>query len=180
MATPSKKYPDSWPTLKAAVHHRAGHRCEKCGLPNRAVGYRDAEGGFHPASGSVRLDAAGRGRHPDGQRLTHAEAQAVADDLNGYASADPNAGLRKDAVDAGGRHWFVVQLSTAHLDHDAENPDVSVDRLRAWCQRCHNRYDQPHRQQNAARTRAAKRAKDRRPVVGAAAARPAPPEDRPS
>ena len=45
-----------------------------------------------------------------------------------------------------------VVLTIAHLDHMPENSDR--DNLRAWCQRCHNKYDQPHRQKNAALTRA--------------------------
>ena len=36
-----------------------------------------------------------------------------------------------------------VVLTIAHLDHDAENWDVSDDRLAALCQRCHLRYDMP-------------------------------------
>lgn len=35
-----------------------------------------------------------------------------------------------------------VVLTIAHLDHNPENWDVQDDRLRAWCQRCHLRYDQ--------------------------------------
>ena len=45
-----------------------------------------------------------------------------------------------------------VVLTVAHLDHDPGNSDPA--NLRAWCQRCHNRYDAPHRRKNAARTRA--------------------------
>jgi hypothetical protein len=47
----------------------------------------------------------------------------------------------------------VVVLTVAHLDHQPENCDER--NLRALCQRCHNRYDQPHRQRNAATTRRA-------------------------
>ena len=36
-----------------------------------------------------------------------------------------------------------VVLTTAHLDHTPENCDPA--NLRAWCQRCHNRYDAPMR-----------------------------------
>lgn len=36
-----------------------------------------------------------------------------------------------------------VILTTAHLDHNPENNDLS--NLRAWCQRCHNTYDAPMR-----------------------------------
>ncbi len=35
----------------------------------------------------------------------------------------------------------VVILTIAHLDHDHANETVKDDRLRAWCQRCHLRYD---------------------------------------
>ena len=34
-----------------------------------------------------------------------------------------------------------VILTIAHLDHDSENWQVSDDRLRALCQKCHNNYD---------------------------------------
>lgn len=44
-----------------------------------------------------------------------------------------------------------IVLTIAHLDHTPENNDPA--NLRAWCQRCHNRYDAPHRRRNAARTR---------------------------
>lgn len=36
-----------------------------------------------------------------------------------------------------------VVLTIAHLDHTPEN--CSDDNLKALCQRCHNRYDMPHR-----------------------------------
>ncbi|MEM9600271.1 MAG: hypothetical protein AAF926_04540, partial [Pseudomonadota bacterium] len=44
-----------------------------------------------------------------------------------------------------------VVLTIAHMDHDPSNSDDT--NLRAWCQRCHNVYDLPHRRKNAARTR---------------------------
>ncbi len=47
-----------------------------------------------------------------------------------------------------------VILTIAHLDHNPTNSDYN--NLKAWCQRCHNKYDQPHRQKNAARTRRSK------------------------
>ena len=34
-----------------------------------------------------------------------------------------------------------IVLTTAHLDHDKLNHDVSIDRLRDLCQRCHLLYD---------------------------------------
>lgn len=52
-----------------------------------------------------------------------------------------------------GRKVIKIVLTVAHLDHDAENPNPDPERLRFWCQACHNRYDVEHR----AKTRAAKR-----------------------
>jgi hypothetical protein len=48
-----------------------------------------------------------------------------------------------------------VVLTVAHLDHDAGTNNL--ERLRAMCQLCHNRYDSKHRQANAAETRRRKR-----------------------
>lgn len=55
-----------------------------------------------------------------------------------------------------GSEYYVLKtveivLTIAHLDHQPENCDP--DNLRAWCQRCHNRYDAPHRRRNAAARR---------------------------
>lgn len=38
-----------------------------------------------------------------------------------------------------------IVLTVAHLDHDKHNHAVSIDRLRALCQRCHLAYDLKHR-----------------------------------
>ena len=47
-------------------------------------------------------------------------------------------------------------LTLAHWDHCPETREESL--LRAWCQRCHNAYDQPQRQRHAAQTRQAGKA----------------------
>jgi hypothetical protein len=44
-----------------------------------------------------------------------------------------------------------VVLTIAHMDHDETHADP--ERCRALCQRCHNKWDAPHRQKNAAKTR---------------------------
>lgn len=44
-----------------------------------------------------------------------------------------------------------VVLTIAHMDHDETHADEK--RCRALCQRCHNKWDAPHRQRNAAITR---------------------------
>ena len=47
-----------------------------------------------------------------------------------------------------------IVLTVAHLDHTPANCDPS--NLKAMCQRCHLRYDVPHHQKNARRTRRGK------------------------
>lgn len=47
-----------------------------------------------------------------------------------------------------------VVLTIAHMDHDETHADP--ERCRALCQRCHNKWDAPHRRVNAAHTRRAK------------------------
>ena len=34
-----------------------------------------------------------------------------------------------------------IVLTIAHLDHDKQNHDISLDRLKALCQKCHLQYD---------------------------------------
>ena len=46
-----------------------------------------------------------------------------------------------------------VVLTIAHLDHDKRNPDPDLERLRAWCQRCHLKYDLPRHMANRRRNR---------------------------
>lgn len=45
----------------------------------------------------------------------------------------------------------LVVLTVAHLDHQPENCGEPGNRpnLKAWCQRCHLKYDQPHHQANS-------------------------------
>ena len=66
-------------------------------------------------------------RMPDGQFLFH----HIAKQKYQY---------EHDIFLAGGRRTRIV-LTIAHLDHDETNHNVSIDRLRALCQRCHLRYD---------------------------------------
>ena len=39
-------YPPDWKDIRARILERAAHRCEQCGVANRAVGYRTADGEF--------------------------------------------------------------------------------------------------------------------------------------
>lgn len=53
-------------------------------------------------------------------------------------------GSEVDAMVLDGVKFTMIVLTTAHLDHDKLNHDVSIDRLRDLCQRCHLQYDMQH------------------------------------
>lgn len=45
------KYPPNWKTeIRPSILKRAGDRCERCGVKNYAIGYRDEDGKFHQVS----------------------------------------------------------------------------------------------------------------------------------
>ena len=56
-----------------------------------------------------------------------------------------------DYIDPLSTSYARVVLTIGHLDHVPEN--CADDNLRAWCQRCHLRYDQANHQRNARATR---------------------------
>jgi 5-methylcytosine-specific restriction endonuclease McrA len=43
-------YPADWPAIRQRILERAGNRCERCGLLNGALGYRDMRGRWVPAT----------------------------------------------------------------------------------------------------------------------------------
>lgn len=145
------KYPLDWKQIRERVFRRAGGRCERCGVPQYAVGYRDGEGRFNPLAGNGPCDAAGQGKSwPNFQPLTYREAQE-------FAEVQNCCGDGKRQYDDDGNHWFVVVLTVAHLNHSLESHDEAG--LALLCQRCHNRHDTQHRAGNAAETRRNKRAR---------------------
>lgn len=80
---------------------------------------------------------------------------------DGWAGWFDAAGEPICEPDHDGREIRVV-LTIAHLDHTPENCDPS--NLRAWCQRCHLRYDREHHAKNAAATRARRKASGTLPL----------------
>lgn len=134
------KYPADWKERRARILTRARHRCEQCGLPNYAVGYRTDKGSFIPLAGNLICDAAGRGRDAEnGYRLlTPSKAREFVEHYN-------DCGAGRLACDGSGNRWFFVVLTIAHLDHDATNHAVADERLAALCQQCHNRLDMKER-----------------------------------
>lgn len=125
------RYPKNWKQISAdLIHNRAGNRCERCGIHNHAVGYRDEEGNFHPEFGNYITDKLGRGiDYRTDKMIDYKSAQSYAE----FATTN----------DERGHKYIVIVLTTAHLDHVPENCDPS--NLWVLCQKCHNNYDQVHR-----------------------------------
>lgn len=128
-----KKYHPQWKWISQFVRRvRAKNTCEQCGVPNYAVGHRE-DGVFIPIRGNIYADMAGKGiSYPSMQPISYKEAREWADAEN--------------ENDYDGRHFIVIVLTTAHLDHDIENNEL--DNLKALCQKCHNDHDKDHRLNN--------------------------------
>lgn len=121
------KYPSNWKSeIRPAILERAKHRCEKCGVPNYAVGYRSKEGVFY-SSGYIHNELETWGRD-------------MFDDIlaNCY---DKKGNPTKPTK---------IVLTIAHLDHDITNNDPS--NLKALCQRCHLSLDSIQHRENARKT----------------------------
>lgn len=107
------RYPKDWPAISLRIRERAGQKCEDCGVRNYEYGGRDPLGGWHKSL-------------PVGEKLLHL--------------AWPRPGEYAWCEGWAERLRIVrIILTVAHLDHQPEN--CADDNLRAWCQRCHNRYD---------------------------------------
>ncbi len=109
------RYPKDWPEISREVREAAGWRCEECRVPDGAWGWREPGGRF------IRV--------------------------NKRRVRQVGLAFHVEEVDGSRRKVFRIVLTVAHLDHVPENvgtPGVRPN-LRAWCQRCHNRYDGPTR-----------------------------------
>lgn len=124
------RYPSNWNEIRSAILNRAGHACEKCKVPN----------------GSSIVRGIG-------------ESANTFMDMDGYVF-DADSGTRLGRVRhsdyEGTGKWTKIVLTIAHMDHVPENCDMN--NLRAWCQRCHLRYDAEHHARNAAITRKSRKA----------------------
>jgi len=109
------RYPKDWPAISARIRERAGNCCEDCGIKNGVLGGRLPNGDFLPAV-------------PLGERLASLEWPKPGD------RAWCSDGRRAEQL-----RIVRIVLTVAHLDHQPEN--CADENLRAWCQRCHNRYD---------------------------------------
>lgn len=140
-----KLYPKNWTReIVPRILKRAGFKCEKCGLHQYSVGYRDQDGRFVPNGGSGPCDASGWGRRwPSLEPLTYGEARDFADHYNDHGSG-------KRQMDCEGNRWIVVVLTVAHLVEGGPL-DCPDEELAALCQACHNRLDAPMRARNRKR-----------------------------
>lgn len=119
MSCDYSKYPKDWFTrIRPDILKRAGNKCEKCGLPNKAFGIRDENGTFYYWEYiEARLEN-------DGYDLFEHELVKCID----------KNGLYKGLVK--------IVLTISHQDHDITNNDYS--NLKALCSRCHFLHDVSH------------------------------------
>lgn len=125
------RYPKNWPEIRTSILERAGNRCEFCRAENGTIIVRGVgrhENTYHTID--ERIFCAKTGQELTGICLSAADYE------------NTNKGV-------------TIVLTVAHLDHTPENNDPK--NLRALCQKCHNDYDRPHRQRNAAITRQKRR-----------------------
>ena len=113
-----KKYAPNWKyEIRPAILLRANNCCEVCGVANYAYGYRDDDGKFYD------------------YKFIEDELELRGNDMfdNVLSSCFDKKGNPTKGIK--------IVLTIAHLDHDEHNHNVSLDRLKAMCQRCHLRYD---------------------------------------
>lgn len=122
------RYPSNWPEIRARILTRARYKCERCGVPDHALGGRTAHGEFWPAWAI-------------GERMLSLEWPKPG------TMAQCGIGNRVALL-----RVVRIVLTVAHLDHTPEN--CSDENLLALCQQCHNRLDAPMRRAGiAARAR---------------------------
>jgi 5-methylcytosine-specific restriction endonuclease McrA len=120
-------YPDNWKTeIRPRILERAGHKCERCGVPNYAYILRNDD---NPAEYII---------------YNVEEDYHYLDDMPVRLSELPS-----EYADS---KYVKIILTIAHIyDHDPMN--CADDNLQALCQRCHLIHDAPLHAQRAAVTR---------------------------
>ena len=117
------RYPKDWKEISRRIREdRAGNKCEGCKIENHNIILRGEWNG-----GPAYQDM-------DGWIYNADTSERIGGSTLG--DVDPT----------GNRQAIQIVLTVAHLDHNPEN--CEDENLKAWCQRCHNRYDQPHRAAN--------------------------------
>lgn len=137
-----KKYPPDWEQRRERILQRAGQVldktgailkqacCEKCGVENRAFVFRGILHGkevFQYADARIY-------NYPSGKFLK----------IDEYFPIEPASGDPAQSA-------IEIVLTIAHLDHDETNWSVKDERLAAYCQQCHLRYDAPEKRRRRAK-----------------------------
>lgn len=108
-----KRYPPNWKTeIRPRILERAQNKCEWCGVRNESIIVRTGNKWRYICSTE--------------HDMIHAKVRYSG---YNYSGALKRLGFTK------------IVLTIAHLDHDADNHDVTDDRLAALCQRCHLKHD---------------------------------------
>jgi len=108
------KYPPNWKKeIVPRILKRADNKCEVCGLKNRQ----------HVYSISLYLRSKENGRY--GFKSVWVR------DIQDAIKIEPLGTMKV----------VRIILTIAHLDHDETNHNVTDDRLKAMCQKCHLAYD---------------------------------------
>lgn len=87
-------YPANWPEIRERIRVRSGNCCERCGVANGAVGYRNDDGSFvmlgrSPEEAGTAIEAA----HCDGHKIIRIVLTvAHLDDPDPANCADTNLG----------------------------------------------------------------------------------------
>jgi 5-methylcytosine-specific restriction endonuclease McrA len=129
-------YPKDWKQISLRVRQRAANKCELCKAPNR------------------KLVARGEGRDAGTYMLEHG---AVFSEVDGtpLGVARGSEYVRS--------HLVRIVLTVSHTNQDpTDNRD---ENLRALCQKCHLHHDKAQHQENARRTRLARKAVGNLPGV---------------
>jgi len=123
------RYPANWKDIRAAILARAGNCCEKCKVAN---GSRIARGDDRFADTYMTADA----------------------EVYSAETGESLGQMRMDEYKV--KNMVDIVLTIGHIDHVPEN--CAPENLRAWCQRCHLRYDAAHHAETARATRHGRKA----------------------
>lgn len=114
-----KRYPPNWKKeIVPRILKRAGDCCEVCGLQNKTIVF------------SVRNNA----------KSKWFKTFEEADQQPKTFESKYNPKTERSELVPNPKPVKVI-LTIAHLDHDETNWDVTDDRLKAMCQKCHLTYD---------------------------------------
>jgi hypothetical protein len=138
----AERYPKDWKEIRGSILERAQFRCEcrgECGSEHgsvRRVERGDSVVDYH----SLRCNV------PDKAEIERDPARPEKWRMHEHGGTCMGEKCAST----------LIVLTIAHLDHNPEN--CAPANLRAFCQRCHLRYDASEHAKNAAATRHARRA----------------------